>query len=224
MPISPHGRFIELLISVPALINLKLEGDIVVLDGLDDLPNIKLAHLESLSISDVPFEECMYTICLAMSGPALTSLELGNMTSWTTHAVTRILQQSQRQPKFPALTHLKFKSASFIELNNAFINALPTITHISLSSCPFSYELLEFVAEFESESDDNFAWPNLQKLTIIPFGPAYIEPLCVLVAARIRIGLPLHTIVLSENDVDAFRKIEFLRDNMLVELIPDVVF
>jgi hypothetical protein len=52
-----------------------------------------------------------------------------------------------------------------------------------------------------------------------PFEPYYVHPLCDLVAARIRIGLPLQGIMLRETDVARFTQTPFLRDNLPVELI-----
>jgi hypothetical protein len=211
-PLSSHS-FVELLVSVPALTDLTLEGEVVRHDT-NNFPPITLARLESLSIT-----EDMYDICLAMSCPALTSLELGEMPDGKTDDLVWMFRQSQSQPKYPALTHLKFKSGHFIDLNNAFINALPTITHIGLSSCVGAIDMLGFIIAFEPESDDNVAWPNLQKLIMNPFEPYYVHPLCDLAAARIRIGLPLQGIMLRETDVARFTQTPFLRDNLPVELI-----
>ena len=217
------ARVIELLTSVPALTHLTIKDRLVMLAG-DNLPNVNFPYLVSLEIdgSNVP------RVCSAISCPALTSLVLGDMRSNTANALLAILRQPNfGQPKYPALTHLRFKFSRIIELNHAFLNTFPTVTHIFFSSCEDVGDVLSLIAdvdESEWRPGDSHTLPNLKKLMITPFSPGWIQPLCDLVTARVRIGLPLESLILRQVDLELLKKIEFLRENLLMESMDVILW
>lgn len=91
----------------------------------------------------------------------------------------------------PALINLDFKYARRIELNTEFIHVLPTLTHLSFTSCDNVNNVLEVAMRVDH------LWPHLHTLMISQFLLNWIKPLCDFVAKRISIGLPLKCVKLG---------------------------
>jgi len=130
-----------------------------------------------------------------------------------------ILLQTSQQLKYPALMHLKFKFTNCIKVSPELIEVLPTITHLSFRSCNKAIHVLEIISKFKSDWEGIFAWLKLQALMITPFDLEWISPFCDFITTQISIGLPLKGISLSETDMEMLKSNEFLRNNVLIQMM-----
>ena len=135
------------------------------------------------------------------------------MTIESPKAFVDCLADATMQPKYPALTTLEFKFTDCIELNEDFITVLPTIMHLSFTSCNNVDDILDLIIECYDH-----AWPCLHTLTISSFRSKWIQPLWDFVAQRINMGLPLKCVKLSEVEGDVWGDNTFLRDHVLLEV------
>lgn len=217
-PLTRH-QFHQLLTSVPSLRNLKLGGLIFKPEENTEPLVIVLSQLVS---ADFDFDlDDKYTrdVMSTISSPALTSMAFGDMPAQVIDAFVDATKQSQNWLKYPKLTRLEFNDIYFlphIHLNSHFVDALPTITHISFRSC--TVVVLEALAELDSRAEGTVPWPNLRTITINPFTNEWVKPLCDFIAARTGSGYPLESIRLSQRDIMTLSSAEFFRGNVRLDL------
>ena len=196
-----HSRFIELLRSVPSLVNLRLRGHVVNLGHGDSI--VEFPHLTSLAI-DLDWD-ASYTsnLCNVISCPAVISLKLYQMTdSETVDSFVEAIKKSRRLPKYPALTHLEINGAAHFPINSNFVAALPTVMHLNISKCSALPAILHRLAKTCSQPNGGIPWANLQSLTINPLYPYWYQALCAFLVARIEIGCPLRNLRFNGDNVD----------------------
>lgn len=214
-----RNQFQQLLTSVPALTNLRLRGLIFEPEEGAEPWAIVLSQLVSLDFDFDQNDQYTRNVMSAISSPALTSIAFGNMPVEVVNAFVEATNISQYWPKYPTLTHLQFSDVYLphrIHLNSYFVDALPTITHISFRSCTF--DVLAALAKADSRAEGIVPWPNLRTVTINPFTDKWVQPLCDFIAARIGSGHPLESIRLSQSDIMTLSGAEFFRSNVRLDL------
>jgi hypothetical protein len=207
-PSLTSDRFIKLLSSVPALVNLKLRGHIVELTHTDSA--VELPHLTSLAV-DFDWDASYTTnLCTLISCPALISLKLYQMTEWETiDAIAHAMKNSPRSLKYPALTNLEIYDAAHFDINYNFVMALPTVAHLNLSKCTATPTILRNLTTHYSLPNGGALWPHLQSLTINPFYSYWEQDLHGFLISRTEIDHPLLNLRLNDDDIDLNL---FLRD------------
>ena len=194
-------RFIELLSSVPTLVNLKLRGHVVELRHTDSA--VELPHLTSLAI-DFDWDGSYATnLCNLISCPALISLKLYQMTEQETiDAIAHVVKDSPRLLKYPALANLEIYDAAYFDINYNFVTALPTVVHLNLSKCTATPTILGNLAKLYSQPNGGDLWPRLQSLTINPYYWYWEQDLHAFLISRTKIVHPLLNLRLNGDDVD----------------------
>jgi hypothetical protein len=214
--------FIDSLTSNPALTDIELDiylGDETETDSA--LAPVKLSNLVGLNIN-LNYDE-MYTraVLSAISSPALVYLILNGVCRETLDAIIYILRTSYELPKYPVLTHLELaciERTEITELGRDFVDALPTITHLSFSYGDSVDSILAALVRYGIEG--TVPWPNLQAVTLPHFFmPESIPVLRDFVAARILSGHPLEMFKLEKALFAALSEDEYLRDRVWLELI-----
>ncbi|KAF7979554.1 hypothetical protein HWV62_41822 [Athelia sp. TMB] len=203
-----HWR--DLLSSLPHLISLVINGNVVVFPVWTSGPSVTLPALRTLEITIVDMEEsesgllrCLYD---TIDAPLLECLSLHNYIDRD----LAFLEDSWHfgVTKFPALDTLILsglddgEDACFAHFMRAFPHAQTVIFKGSMMA--HFYELLNLLPE--ADGSQPRYWPRLRHLTAIDLQYAdrheMNELLATCLASRIAMGKPIETLTLTKTDID----------------------
>jgi hypothetical protein len=186
-------RFHKMLLDLPSVTNLRLQGVCFVRFQDDNTPPVDLPHLRTLIV-----EGTIAAIFFAISAPALENLiivsgKAADLTSTACHL------QAPSPIKFPALQFLEFWYTNMpIYAALEFIRSLPTVAHFALIECGPDTDYIPLLLSGRDENQEAApCWPDLKSFTLYPAGDRcspeikFVTSVVECVSARAAANAPL---------------------------------